>query len=320
MLRINNLKINGIFEHPKETKYDCKRKVLGMLQNAGIQLHPKAITITQRTGNKSSKQSRAILATFHHLEDKEFVLAKASHIQTQCSIKIEEDFLPEIEANRKTLRPIVIAANRMQDSRGYYKYRASLQADTLIVNNKRYTVESMKELPNELHLEKVSTPTKNGITAFFSKDSPFSNHHPSPMKIENRQYTCNEQYYMERKALTFGDTDTAAKIMATSDPGHQKALGSNITNFKPLIWREMKLETMSIGLRAKFEQNPALKQTLLDTNTNTLIEASPGDRFWGAGMGIYHPQLWQRNSLWGKAQNHLGRLLMDLRRELKQTH
>ena len=233
-----------------------------------------------------------IIVTFHHLEDKEFVLAKANHIQSLCKIRIEEDFTPEIEANQKTLRPIMIVANWMLDSRGNHKYRASLQADTLMVNNKKFTVKSMKDLPQELHPEKISTPTRNGITAFFTKDSPFSNHYPSPMTINNRQYTCYEQFYMERKALTFGVTETVAKIMATSVPGHHKSLGSNIHKFNRIIWGEMKLEIMDIGLHAKFQPNPTLRQTLLDTNTNILIEASPGDKFWGAGMEIYRPQLW----------------------------
>ena len=77
---------------------------------------------------------------------------------------------------------------------------------------------------------------------------------------------------------------------------------------------------MNIGLHAKFKQNAKLKQTLLNTNNNTLIEASPGDKFWGTGMGIYHPNLWRRNILLGQAKNHLGRELMDLRRELKNAH
>lgn len=50
--RMNNLKISGIYEHRKENKFDSKRMILRMLQNAGVNLHPKAITNTHRIGNK----------------------------------------------------------------------------------------------------------------------------------------------------------------------------------------------------------------------------------------------------------------------------
>ena len=118
------------------------------------------------------------------------------------------------------------------------------------------------------------------------------------MMIGGRQYSCNKQYYIERKALTFGDTETARAIMPTDNRSDHKKLGrkDNIKNFEVNIWGELKIEIMTTGLYAKFSQNPDLKQYLLDTKENTLIEANPKDRFWGAGMSLQHPLLWRKLS------------------------
>ena len=69
-------------------------------------------------------------------------------------------------------------------------------------------------------------------------------------------------------------------------------------------WRTFKLERMRAVLRAKFTQHPDLTLRLLDTGDATLIEDSKTDLFWGVG-----PK--------GLGQNMLGRMLMELRGELR---
>ena len=56
------------------------------------------------------------------------------------------------------------------------------------------------------------------------------------------------------------------------------------------------------ALRKKFVQ-PALREILLGTAGRELVEASPGDSFWGSGRD-------------GSGSNRLGHLLMRLREEL----
>ena len=317
----NNIKLGGIYEHPKEGKFDCKRKVISFFKDAGIDIHPQAISTANRIGFKSKHNSRSILITFLLTEDKEFVLAKGNVVFKKFKVWVDEDLPQQIENNIKELRPIMQSANHILDSRGTRKYRATLQGDILTVNNHKYTVETMNQLPHDITPELVATPTKGNVTAFFTKRSPLSNHHPSEMKIDNRKYCCNEQYYMERKALTFADTETAKAIMATQDPAEHKKLGrrDNIKGFDVNIWNELKIETMEKGLRAKFLQNSHLQDFLLQTKTNTLIEANPRDKFWGAGLSVTNHLIWKKNSLLGYAKNHLGCLLMNLRRELKHT-
>lgn len=70
-------------------------------------------------------------------------------------------------------------------------------------------------------------------------------------------------------------------------------------------WAKIKVEVMLSILRAKFEQNPLLKERLLGTGDALIEEGNEwGDRFWGISpVGS------------GQGRNELGKLLMSLRKE-----
>ena len=313
--RRNNLKFWGFAEKPGENKFDCKRNVIGMFNYANINI--PVMTEVHRVGPKISGHNRAMMVTFSYIEDRDFILAKQHHIQGICNIKVEEDFPKVITEKRKELKPILIAAN-MKTTEGKAKYKTALIGDKLHINNKRYTVETIKDLPHELKPEQLATPTRDGMTAFFTKHSPLSNHHLAPQTIGNTTYNCNEQYLMEQKALVFGDQNLARRIMAEQDPKVQKSMAreDKFTNYSEKTWRERNIDIMETGIRAKFTQNDHLKQFLLNTKPNTLVEASPKDRYWGVGKSLHNPNLWNRNTWINNSENHLGLLLMKIRKEV----
>lgn len=70
-------------------------------------------------------------------------------------------------------------------------------------------------------------------------------------------------------------------------------------------WEEVKLGVMEGLLREKFS-DPELRRKLLATGERELVEGNDwGDSFWGVCAG--------------RGKNHLGRLLMKLREELRAT-
>ena len=311
--RKDNLKLLGLRELPYENRRDCKRLVLNLLLQANIKLHPKSIETANRIGRKFDNRPRPMLIKVFHAEEREFLLAKSLHIYRTTGIRIEEDFPPVIEYKRKQLKPILFAANKSKD----HNYTASLNHDKLIIDNKQYSVENLDTLPPNLNPERIFTPTDGSTTAFFTFNSPLSNHHLANQRVNNQLFNSNEQYYMYMKCKTFNDHETAEKIMKEKRPGLQKKLGDDIkvANFNKTVWRDRCNDIMSTGLRAKFDQNPKLKQFLMNTNNTFLVEASPKDFYWGAGLSLRDPKLWQRNTWVGKASNHMGRLLSELRRD-----
>ena len=308
----SNLKFIGLREQRGETKLDCKRLILSLLQSSGIQLHPKGIESATRTGSHTRYYERPVVVKFFHNEEKDMVYAKSGQIYRITGIKIEEDFPQETEKNRRLLKPILAKANNTA-SNGKRKYQASLHQDKLIVNGRTYSVDTIKHLPDDIHPTTVYTPTRNGITAFFGGLSPLSNHHISPQKMNNIQFNCNEQFYMYEKAKVFNDSETAAQILKEKDPVLQKKLGSNIAKFDRKVWKTKCLDIMERGLKAKFDQNPVIKNFLINTNATMLLEANPKDPYWGIGLSTYDRRTWTKNSWVGKATNHMGRLLSELR-------
>lgn len=70
-------------------------------------------------------------------------------------------------------------------------------------------------------------------------------------------------------------------------------------------WNDIKLGVMKTILRAKVAQHPYVKKKLLASGERVLIEDSWRDDFWG----------WGSNK---DGQNHLGKLWMEVREEVKE--
>jgi len=71
-------------------------------------------------------------------------------------------------------------------------------------------------------------------------------------------------------------------------------------------WASVRDLAMLEGLRAKFHQHPELRAALLATGDEELVEHTPRDSYWGDGGD-------------GAGQNKLGRLLMQVRGELREA-
>ena len=142
-----------------------------------------------------------------------------------------------------------------------------------------------------------------------------SNWYRRKFVIDDFEYLHVEQYMMSRKAKLFHDAASYTAILRETDPQECKRLGKGVKPFDPLQWNQVKYEIVKTGNRAKYEQNPDLKQKLLDTGNAVLAEASPRDRIWGIALdaataACTNPFTWP-------GKNLLGRILMELRDEFR---
>jgi ribA/ribD-fused uncharacterized protein len=76
---------------------------------------------------------------------------------------------------------------------------------------------------------------------------------------------------------------------------------------KPLRrdWESVKTDIMREVVRAKFTQHADIRKVLLATGDATIVEHTANDSFWGDGGD-------------GSGKNMLGRILMEVREELKR--
>lgn len=143
------------------------------------------------------------------------------------------------------------------------------------------------------------------INTWISRNNYFRKEDPMFGFLSNFNGPCgnwktSEHYYQAQKAVRDSDFN---RIADAPTPSKAKQIGGNIDMCED--WDEIKIDVMRDALRLKFTADNELGERLIDTNYDYLIEYAPwGDRFWGVDKNYV-------------GENHLGRLLMERREELR---
>ncbi len=136
--------------------------------------------------------------------------------------------------------------------------------------------------------------------------SVFSQWANTPFVENGITFVTAEQYMMYHKAMLMGDTDTANKILDTTQPDEQKALGRKIKPWDQDRWETNKYKIVLQGNMLKFSQVPDALDSLMHCGKGrTFVEASPYDEIWGIGLGendpdALDPAKWNGQNLLGK--------------------
>ena len=157
-------------------------------------------------------------------------------------------------------------------------------------------------------------PSKDGTIS----KSCFSQWWKSDFWHDGERFSCMEQCMMLGKAKLFRDNTVIEQIKTSTDPKEIKALGRTVQNFDGKIWDTFKYPLVLTGNYNKFVQNAELRNFLLSTGDNILVEASPYDREWGIGLSADDPRAKDPQQWQGK--NLLGFALMEVRDEIRRTY
>ena len=118
-------------------------------------------------------------------------------------------------------------------------------------------------------------------------------------------YSTVEHAYQASKFIETAP-DIARKITESYSAHEAQKIAYENKDKQRADWDNVKLEIMEKLVRLKLEQNPYVKKKLLQTQNYTICEDSPKDSYWGIGPDR-------------KGQNHLGKLWMKLREELRKN-
>lgn len=125
-----------------------------------------------------------------------------------------------------------------------------------------------------------------------------SNFYPAEVELDEVTYPTVEHAYQAAKTR---DLLLRRGIRNAQRPGLAKRWGRSIRPRSD--WEEVKVGIMHQLVKQKFSREP-LKSQLLATGDAELIEGNTwGDKFWG--------------KFCGEGENHLGRILMEVREELR---
>ena len=310
--RRDNLVLDGVAETPGENDTVCLQKVYDILENKLQIPDARSIRIVRchRLGQhrQNNQRPRSIIFKLHWYGDRQTIWDARRKLKG-TDLYLAENFPAEIERRRQILWPIMMEARRQDKDR-----RAYLAVDRLHIGNKSYTVDSLNDLPASLHPQKVATPSRNQITAFFSSTSPLSNFFRTDIKgPDGIMYKSSEQMYQHLKALHYKDKETAAAILASRTPLQAYKLGKTVKGFDSSDWNteEKAKEIMYECCLAKFKQNDSLEQFLISTGTNAIVEGNPRDNLWGAALKVNNPNIFNK-TLW-KGKNWMGDILERVR-------
>jgi ribA/ribD-fused uncharacterized protein len=139
---------------------------------------------------------------------------------------------------------------------------------------------------------------------------------PASFTLDNVHYLTAEHYMMARKARLFRDNLALDKILSASSPSEAKKLGRAVRGFIESVWNEHRFQIVIDANVAKFRQNAALGEFMLETHDRVIVEASPRDRIWGIGLSQTNPNA-EHPDKW-RGLNLLGFALMAARDQLRQ--
>ena len=129
----------------------------------------------------------------------------------------------------------------------------------------------------------------------------FSNFSRHAFELDGLVWSTSEHYFQAQK---FNDEAYREKIRTAPSPMIAARLGrSRKVPIRP-DWEEIKDEVMLRAVRAKFQAHPDLRQLLLSTGQEEIIEKTTRDHYWGCGGD-------------GTGKNMLGKILMQVREELQ---
>ena len=120
-----------------------------------------------------------------------------------------EEYPLHVKHNRDRLCPILKLAKSIPQ----YREKSRLEEDQLVINGICYGVDDISNLPNNLAAYHAAEKSNDTHIVFAGELSPYSNFHPSTFIINGQKFHSGEQWVQYKKALTFGDSFIANKIL-----------------------------------------------------------------------------------------------------------
>lgn len=99
------------------------------------------------------------------------------------------------------------------------------------------------------------------------------------IEMDGKWYSTVEHYY---QAMKFDDTSYQEKIRLAYSPKDAKAFAYDNRNLRS-DWDEVKDDIMYRAVLKNFQTHDSLKQRLLATGDEDIVENAPGDYYWGCG-------------------------------------
>ena len=125
----------------------------------------------------------------------------------------------------------------------------------------------------------------------------FSNFSGHGFTLDDEYWPTSEHYF---QAMKFEGTEHAVAVRQAKTPGEAAKIGRD--RGRPLRddWEEVKDDVMRRAVYAKFSSHAEIREILVGTDDEGIVEDAAHDYYWGCGKD-------------GSGKNMLGQILMEVR-------
>ena len=149
------------------------------------------ISSTKRLGKYRMGFSRPISICFEKRSHAETLLHSKSYLPE--GIFVDKEYSEDTEKARKIRKPIL----RLASSKPHYRGKCKIEEDTLIIQGKRYTINTLHTLPEDISTFEVSSKQTKDVIGFFGELNPLSNFYRTKFVLDDKEYHSSEQYIQE---------------------------------------------------------------------------------------------------------------------------
>ena len=132
----------------------------------------------------------------------------------------------------------------------------------------------------------------------------FSNFSPHGFELDGVWWPTSEHYFQAQK---FAGTPYVDRVRLAPTPMKAAEMGRDRRLPLRPDWEQVKDDVMRQAVRRKFETHADIREILLSTGDDFIVENAPRDYYWGCGAD-------------GSGQNKLGLILMEVRDALRSSN
>ncbi len=144
------------------------------------------------------------------------------------------------------------------------------------------------------------------IYFYSTRDKPygcFSNFSRHGFELDGLWWPTSEHYFQAQK---FAGTPYLEEVRQAASPKQAAAMGRDRRLPLRADWEQVKDDVMKCAVLHKFETHADIREVLVSTGDELLVENAPKDYYWGCGKD-------------GSGKNRLGQILMEVRAILRDS-
>lgn len=156
-------------------------------------------------------------------------------------------------------------------------------------------------------MKQTENQKRSPVIYFYSRTDEygdFCNFSSHGFELDGKYWLTVEHYFQAQK---FAGTDYEETIRLSRSPKQAKTLGQTRRLTIRSDWESVKDDCMRRAVLKKFQTHEAIRQRLLATGNQEIVENARSDYYWGCGAD-------------GSGQNKLGKILMAIRSELRSKN